>query len=110
MRIGFNGLIGIQLTGINLSGLFESLFQFFSDWNDVSFVYNILRELRQILFFGHLTKGFGVEVLKNSEFGVLVVFQHVWGVGVVGEVDWLQRYALRVIFLEIIREIPIKDV
>lgn len=106
--VGFNldRLIRIQFVDIDLTiGLLEFLFELFSDWYDISILDDLLGELVEELLLGHR-----VETIKIRQLLESWVLPQLIVIRLIDHVDWLQRDALGVLLLQVVREVAVEDV
>ena len=98
-------LVGVEFVDIDLARLFELLLQLFSDGDDLAVLQHLLWELIQELFLRHWVQT--VQVRQLPEFRIL---SQLVVISLINHVHRLERHSIRILFLQIIREVAIKDV
>ena len=106
VRFDLNWLIRIQLVDIDVTTcLLEFLFELLAYRHDVAVLDKLLRELVEELLLCHR-----VEAVKVAELLEARVLPELVVVGLITEINRFERNTVRVLGLEIVREVAIQDI
>ena len=106
VRFHLNWLIRIQLVDVDVTTrLLEFLFELLAYRDDVAVLDKLLGELVEELLLCHR-----VEAVKVAELLEARVLPELVVVGLITEIDRLERNTVRVLGLEIVREVAIQDI